>query len=179
MIPFRSKLDWTVDAGGGLIAHPLRHEDLALLGPMLEVPEVAAWYDDDPLADQLQEIGEHIDSTYVSPFLVALDGDPIGYIQAYHANAEEFWTRFGVPKETFGLDMFLGERRDRGLGSRLTRAFIARLFEMERVVRIQIDPDPANARAIRAYEKAGFRKVGTFPGYYPDEEMLYMTIDKS
>ena len=76
MIPFRSKLDWTIDAGGRLAARPLRHDKLGVLEPMLRVPEIAEWYDDDPLADQLKEIGEHIDSTYVSPFLVTLEGLP-------------------------------------------------------------------------------------------------------
>lgn len=148
------------------------------MGRMLAVPEVADWYDDDPIADQVAELAEHIESDCVSPFLVALDGKPIGYVQAYHANREDFWTAFGVPRETFGLDMFLAEARGRGLGSRLTCAMTGRLFEMDGVVRVQIDPDPANARAIRAYEKAGFRRVGVFPGYYPGEEMLYMIVGR-
>jgi len=174
----QSKLDWQIDAGAGLTARPLVHSDLDLMGRMLAVPEVAEWYDDDPIADQVAELAAHIASPYVSPFLVALDDGPIGYIQAYHANCEGFWTAFGVPRETFGLDMFLAEARNRGLGSRLTRAMIVRLFEMDGVVRVQIDPDPANARAIRAYEKAGFRRAGLFPGYYPDEEMLYMIVER-
>lgn len=173
-----SKLDWRVDAGGGLLARPLRHSDLDVMAAMLSVPDVARWYDDDPRSDQVAEMAAHIDGDHVSPFLVALDGRPIGYIQAYHANCEDFWVRFGVPEETFGLDMFLAEHRGQGLGSRLAHAMIERLFAMDGVVRVQIDPDPKNARAIRAYEKAGFRSAGIFPGYYPGEEMLYMTVER-
>ena len=44
---------------------------------------------------------------------------------------------------------------DRGHGSALIRAFADRLFASG-TPRVVIDPDPANARAIRAYEKAGF-----------------------
>jgi aminoglycoside 6'-N-acetyltransferase len=176
MVP--SKLDWWIDAGAGLTARPLIHSDLADIERMLAVPAVAEWYGDEPLAEQVGEIAAHIESDYVSPFLVALDGRPIGYIQAYHANCEDFWTRFGVPRETFGLDMFLAEHRDQGLGSRLTRVMIARLFDLDGIVRVQIDPDAANARAIRAYEKAGFRRVGIYPGYYPGEEMLYMIMER-
>ena len=40
------------------------------------------------------------------------------------------------------------------------RQFVDMLFE-EGVPRVVIDPDPANARAIRAYEKAGFRAFDT------------------
>ena len=175
---FHSKLDWQVDTGAGLTARPLAHRDLNEMARMLAVPEVALWYDDDPIAEQVAELAAHIASDYVSPFLVARDGRPIGYIQAYHANCEDFWVRFGVPKETFGLDMFLADNRGQGLGPRLTGAMIDRLFAMDGVRRVQIDPDPQNARAIRAYEKAGFRAAGVFPGYYPGEEMLYMTVER-
>ena len=37
---------------------------------------------------------------------------------------------------------------------------MAKLFADPQVTRIQTDPDPRNARAIRCYEKAGFRAVG-------------------
>ncbi|MCC6919802.1 MAG: acetyltransferase [Alphaproteobacteria bacterium] len=173
----RSKLDWSLDAGAGLTARPLVHGDLDVMGRLLAEPEVAFWYDDSPIAEQVAELGAHIESDCVSPFLVVLGGQPIGYIQAYHANRDPWWTAFGVPQETFGLDMFLAECRECGLGPRLTRAMIDRLCAMDGIRRIQIDPDPANGRAIRAYEKAGFRIIGVFPGYYPGEEMLYMTIE--
>jgi RimJ/RimL family protein N-acetyltransferase len=41
----------------------------------------------------------------------------------------------------------------------MVRAFVDRLFEDPSVTHIQTDPDPRNARAIRCYEKAGFRAV--------------------
>ena len=44
-----------------------------------------------------------------------------------------------------------------GHGSAFIRAFIERLLATG-TPRVVIDPDPANARAIRAYEKAGFRQ---------------------
>ena len=65
------------------------------MGRMLAVPEVADWYDDDPIADQVAELAEHIESNCVSPFLVALDGKPIGYVQASHANRDDSWTAAG------------------------------------------------------------------------------------
>ena len=45
----------------------------------------------------------------------------------------------------------------RGHGSAFIRAFAERLLA-NGTPRIVIDPDPANARAIRAYEKAGFER---------------------
>jgi aminoglycoside 6'-N-acetyltransferase len=46
---------------------------------------------------------------------------------------------------------------DRGHGSGFIRSFVERLLT-EGVPRVVTDPDPTNARAIRAYEKAGFLK---------------------
>ena len=44
---------------------------------------------------------------------------------------------------------------DRGHGSAFIRTFIDRLLAAG-APRVITDPDPANGRAIRAYEKAGF-----------------------
>ncbi len=45
----------------------------------------------------------------------------------------------------------------RGHGSSFIRAFLVALIGTG-TPRVLTDPHPANARAIRAYEKAGFRK---------------------
>ena len=47
---------------------------------------------------------------------------------------------------------------------------------MPEVARVQIDPDPENAAAIRAYEKAGFR--GTALLETPDGICRYMVIER-
>ena len=163
-----------LDAGGGLAFEALRHAHLPAIAAMFGDPEVARWYGEDPL----DEITGHIDDAVVSPFLVTLEGAPLGYVQAYHANAEAFWAGFGVPRETYGLDMFLGARRGEGLGRRVCRALIGHLFTLPGVVRVQIDPDPENRRAVAAYAAAGFEMQGVFAGYYPGERMAYMTIDR-
>jgi aminoglycoside 6'-N-acetyltransferase len=142
---------------------------------------------DDPVVDQVfggrasatSEIRSHIDSDHVSPFLILEREAAHGYLQMYHANAEDFWTAFGVPKETFGLDLFLageGNRR-RGLGLAAITLACTRLWQIPEIVRIQIDPDPGNAPAIRAYEKAGFMPVCEAPGY-EGAPMLYMAIGR-
>ncbi len=163
-----------LDAGGGLTLEVLQYAHLPAISAMLHDPQVARWYGDDPL----DEIAAHIGDAIVSPFLVTLEGAPLGYLQAYHANADPFWADFGVPRETYGLDMFLGARRGQGIGRRLCRAMIEHLFTLPGVTRVQIDPDADNPRAIAAYAAAGFASQGLFPGYYPGERMAYMTIDR-
>jgi len=57
----------------------------------------------------------------------------------------------------------------------LIAEFVATLFE-EGAPRVIVDPNPANAAAIRCYEKVGFRRLG--PIQTPDGEMLLMAIDE-
>ncbi len=67
---------------------------------------------------------------------------------------------FGAqPRGTRGIDQFIGEPDmiGRGHGSAFIRVFIDGLLEAG-TPRIVTDPDPQNARAISAYENAGFHK---------------------
>ena len=80
------------------------------------------------------------------------------------------------PDDTCGIDQFIGEADMLGLGhgSGFVRAFADQLLAAG-TPRVVTDPDPANVRAIRAYEKAGFRRdrlVDT-----PDGPALLMTRD--
>jgi aminoglycoside 6'-N-acetyltransferase len=60
------------------------------------------------------------------------------------------------PPDTRAIDMFLGDPDYLGQGH--ASGFItARLADLKHIGTIVIDPDPTNTRAIRAYEKAGFR----------------------
>ncbi|BCW87842.1 Aminoglycoside N(6')-acetyltransferase type 1 [Alphaproteobacteria bacterium SO-S41] len=171
MNPFDAHFAHVLDAGEGLILRPLEHADMPAVRAMFDDPEVARWWTSPPA-----EIADIIDEPTVWPYLALLAGAPVGYVQIYHANPEPFWRAFGVPTETFGLDMFL-TRRGEGIGTRLTRAAVLHVWALSEVARIQIDPDPANPRAIRAYEKAGFTARGAMPGYDGDP-MLYMTIER-
>ena len=172
MSPYDAHFTCVLDAGGGLVLRPLAHADMPAILAMFADDDVARWWTSPP-----EEIADIIDEPSVWPYLVSLDGAPIGYFQIYHANPEPFWADFGVPPETFGLDMFLTVQ-GKGLGTRMVRTAIAHIWRAPRASRIQIDPDPDNPRAIRAYEKAGFVARGAMPGY-EGAAMLYMTIDKT
>ena len=56
------------------------------------------------------------------------------------------------------------------------QVIVAQLFRDTSVTRIQTDPDPENHRAIRCYEKAGFRAVRTITT--PDGPALYLIQDR-
>ena len=64
----------------------------------------------------------------------------------------------------------------KGLGTEIVRQFIQLLFKDPGVTKIQADPHPSNARAIRCYEKAGCRTVGLFST--PDGPAMLMMIER-
>lgn len=150
--------------------------DLPLLARWLVEPHVAKWWDDPVKA--LKSIEEHIDSISVEPFIVELNGKPIGYIQSYDPHLEDGHPYQDQPTGTLGIDQFIGppDLIGKGHGPRMIEAFVELLFE-EGAIRVIIDPDPANAAAIRAYEKAGFERFDTRHSEYGPALMMARNAD--
>lgn len=159
---------------------PVREEDLQLLQRWVALPHVAAWWDVDPTPEEVREDflpdpPDPGDDRYI----VYCDEQPIGYIQSYVAidTGSGWWRGFTDPTVR-GIDQFIGEPGlvGRGLGTAMVRAFCARLFADPNVSAIQLDPDPANGRAIRCYEKAGFVRMGLVDT--PDGQALLMRCER-
>jgi aminoglycoside 6'-N-acetyltransferase len=135
---------------------PMTSADLPLIRRWLETPHVSQWWHDP--AEQLELVSGDLDHPDMAQYIVASDRRPFAYLQCY--NLSDWNTGFGPqPHGTRGLDQFIGEADmlGRGHGSAFIRAFTQRLLG-QGAPRVVIDPDPANARAIRAYERAGFLK---------------------
>ena len=122
----------------------------------LKAPHVAQWWGD--ANEQFALVRGDLDHPGMDQLIVAKNGRPFGYLQCYHLT--EWNIGFGPqPDGTRGIDQFIGEADmiGRGHGSALIRDFIEGLLA-QGTPRVVTDPDPDNARAIGAYEKAGFRK---------------------
>ena len=130
--------------------------DLPLIRRWLETPEVVRWWGEPD--EQYDLVSGDLDHPDMDQFIVSLDGRAFAYIQTY---ALSTWNQgFGAhPETTRGIDQFIGEPDmiGHGHGSRFIRFFVDSLLS-EGIPRVVTDPDPANARAVRAYEKAGFRR---------------------
>ncbi len=63
------------------------------------------------------------------------------------------------PAESVGRGATSSTSARARLGSAMIRAFVRRLFADPEVTVVQTDPHPTNERAIRCYERAGFRSV--------------------
>jgi aminoglycoside 6'-N-acetyltransferase len=124
------------------------------LAAILAEPGVAIWWSPrgaEVAADGLYEEGEVV-------YVIEVDGAPVGVIE------------FGEEKDPdyrhASIDIFLGAaHQGRGLGGESIRLLARHLLEERGHHRITIDPAVANERAIRAYERVGFRRVGVMRGY--------------
>jgi aminoglycoside 6'-N-acetyltransferase len=155
------------------VFRPMTLADLPLIQRWLMEPHVVQWWGDP--AEQYDLVSGDLDEPAMDQFIVSTAGSDFAYLQCYSLTA---WNSgFGEhPPGTSGIDQFIGESGmvERGHGSAFIRAFVdARL--REGAPRIVTDPDPANTRAVRAYQKAGFEKAGMVDT--PDGPALLMVRD--
>ncbi|MEW6641172.1 MAG: GNAT family N-acetyltransferase [Pseudomonadota bacterium] len=136
---------------------PMTAADLPMIRQWLATPDVARWWQG--VDEQHAMISADLDEPAMAQWIVACDGRPFAYLQCYELTGG-FDDGFGPqPAGTRGIDQFIGEPDllDRGHGSAFIRLFTDRALAGG-TPRMLTDPAPANARAIRAYEKAGFRR---------------------
>jgi len=136
---------------------PMTADDLPLVRRWLKTVHVSEWWGDP--AEQLTLVSEDLDQPAMDQYIVVKDDRVFAYLQCYPQAA---WPENGLglhPNGTRGIDQFIGEAAmvNRGHGSAFIRAFTDDLLGAG-TPRVVTDPDPRNARAIRAYEKAGFVK---------------------
>jgi aminoglycoside 6'-N-acetyltransferase len=131
-------------------------DDADLLVAWHADPDVARFWDDETFTRD--EMLERLRRRDVDPFVVEADGEPVGYLQAWHE---------GDDREG-GIDMFLiPEARGRGFGPDAARALVGHLLSERGWRRVTVDPYLWNERAVRAWRRAGFRDVDE---HEPDEE---------
>ena len=158
---------------------PLQEADLNLLCGWLNEPHVKEWWDDHLTDEEIKtKYKERIGDTIIAPFIACLNDKPIGFIQYYQADkvGDGWW-----PDEvegTMGIDQFIGEKDliNRGIGTKMIRAFIDHLFDNSNVKKIITDVDPKNLRAIRCYEKVGFEFIKEM--MTPDGVAYLMVMNK-
>jgi aminoglycoside 6'-N-acetyltransferase len=142
--------------GADYLFHPMAEADLPRIRAWLAAPHVAEWWGDPE--EQYALLRDDLAHPDMEQWIVAHADSPFAYLQCYRP---EVWPEGGLgsqPADTRGIDQFIGEpvMVGRGHGSAFIRTFVESLFATG-TPRVVTDPDPANGRAIRAYEKAGFR----------------------
>ena len=163
---------------------PLREADVPLLHEWIHRPHVAQWWGGDGPPASFEDTRKKYSlrlhgHSLVKPYIALLAGEPMGFIQSYAAiECGDGWWKDETDPGVHGIDQFLCDesRLGRGVGTRMVSAFVHRLFEDPNVTKVQADPDPVNTRAIRCYEKVGFRRLGNI--VTPDGPALLMVIER-
>jgi aminoglycoside 6'-N-acetyltransferase len=129
-----------------MVLRPLTEGDEDELRRIHSTPEVSRWWD-------LPDADFPWDEPESTRLAIEVDGAVAGLIQF----SEELEPKY----RHAGIDLFLDPAlHGRGLGTEAVRRVVRHLIDDRGHHRITIDPATANTAAIRAYEKAGFRRVG-------------------
>lgn len=157
---------------------PMTEHDFPMLHGWLNRPHVAEWWGGErPTLQMVREkyLPRVAGFEAVTPYVALLGVDPFGFAQSYVAQGSgDGWWEDETDPGVRGIDQTIGEPQllGRGLGTKLAEVLTARLFADPAVSKIQVDPAPTNARAIRCYEKAGFVRVKVV--ITPDGPAVYM-----
>lgn len=165
--------DQLVVSDGALVIRRMRDErdEHERMVRWRNTPHVRVWWDpDDPpmiLEASQAEYGPLCrDESSTTACIVEWQSRPVGYLQFYPwSDDPDEATEWGIPADgsAWGLDVFIGEPEmtGRGIGRRAVDTLARYLFDQRRATLVAFLVAKDNARAIRAYEKAGFIKRGS------------------
>jgi aminoglycoside 6'-N-acetyltransferase len=135
---------------------PMVESDRRALEEVLADPTVVEWWDTRGPENSATELIAGERGWFV--WAIDVDGRLAGSIQATEEADPDY--------HHAGIDIFMSAPfQGRGIGTDAVRTVARWLFEARGHHRLTIDPAAANARAIRTYEKVGFRPVGVMRQY--------------
>jgi aminoglycoside 6'-N-acetyltransferase len=142
--------------GSGVTIRPGDRQDVLRLRAILAEESVTRWWGQ---PEGGEDIAAKLDGDGSRALLVIeVDGRVAGGIQ-YDEEEDPMYRHAGI-------DIFLGAAyQGRGVGPEAVGLLARFLFERRGHHRITIDPAAANERAVRCYEKVGFRPVGVLRQY--------------
>lgn len=133
-----------------------KSEDVTRLHHILSQSEVSQWWGTFDRQRVQTEIIESDDDTVI--YVIEVTGNVVGLIQYYEETDPDY--------RHAGIDIFLDPAyHGRGLGTDAIRTLARHLFQARGHHRLIIDPAATNTRAIRTYERVGFRPVGIMRRY--------------
>lgn len=164
---------------------PLTDDDLPLLHRWLNEPGVVRWWEGDDVSwDAVVRDYGTASPEPTEHWLAVCAGRPVGWIQCYataaYPDEDEVasWWSLGVDRTAAGIDYLVGDpsERGRGRGSEMIRRFVTEVVFGRHPDWTQVCASPlaANLASVRALEKAGFARLGTFEDQHGPAVLLAM-----
>jgi aminoglycoside 6'-N-acetyltransferase len=140
--------------GERVVVRSVTDADLPALELVMACPGVRAWWWD----FEIGKFAATVRDPDLCALVIELDGAVIGYMQ--------FSEEESIQYHFASVDLSLhDDYQGHGLGSDAVRTLARYLFEVRGRHRLTIDPARSNERAIRCYERVGFRPVGVLREY--------------
>jgi len=141
--------------GTTVTLRPVTEADVERLTAILAQTEVAQWW---PGYDEARVRRELVESAYITAFTIGVGGELVGCAQYHEEPARNY--RYAT------IDVFLDPAwHGKGLGTDAVRTLARHLCYDKGHHRLAIDPAADNVKAIRAYQRVGFRPVGVMRQY--------------
>lgn len=144
------------------IFKPLMESNFHVIESWLKKPHVKEFWDDgETWQESYEKYVRRTSSNIVEQFIIYYLDKPLGYIQFYwaHKVGNGWWEN--VPDDVVGIDQYIGEEEflGQGHGTNMIKCFVELLFNNYKISKIITDPSPNNLRAIKCYEKVGFKNI--------------------
>ena len=138
----------------------LEQSDNYLLAKWLSDPSVLEYYEGRDNPFDLEKVNQKFyhSNDHVQRCILEYSRMPIGYIQFYLVDDKN---EYSANEVIYGMDQFIGETEywNKGIGTLMIRVMVSYLVEKWQADRIIMDPQVSNERALKCYEKCGFKKV--------------------
>lgn len=149
---------------------PMNEDDLVLMLKWLTDDRVLEFYDGRDKKHTQKTIREHYTEQWADEIyrvIIEYDTIPIGYAQIYRIQGELFdeYNYHETEEKIYAMDQFIGEPEywNMGIGAEYCRVVCQYLRTEMDADAVILDPRKNNLRAVRAYQKAGFKNIKELP----------------
>lgn len=151
---------------------PMRDDDTEyrLIDRWLSSVQVSEFYNTHPVGiDNIKKKYQSrvLGTSGIKCMIIEYNTWPIGYLQFYKMQYEDYEIdnlrdNLKQYNNIYAIDVFIGESGFicKGIGTKVMKLICKYIFNSRKCDLIIIDPNIYNKRAIRCYEKAGFKKLG-------------------
>ena len=154
-------------------------DDFPLMLKWLTDERVLEFYGGRDKKYTMESLKEHYTKKWsdeVFRVIIEYNNIPIGYGQIYKMY-DELYSDYHYPKtdeSVYGMDQFIGETEywGKGIGTKYIKIILEFLKKERNADAVILDPHKNNPRAIRCYEKAGFKIIKELPHHELHEGVM-------